>query len=336
MSKKANLSLIGGFVLGAIILAVAGVMVFGSGKFLEKKEHFVLFFQGSSLKGLTVGAPVMFRGVRVGEVTDITVLLNPATLAFKIPVFITLKSERFKPIGKWTRLESLAERKRWIDLMIDKGLRAQLQLQSLVTGQLFINLDLRPDTPVRLEGLKELRVSKDYLEIPTIPSLTEEIGQTLENLPIKEMVQDIQQAANGVNRLVNSPELADGIRGFRDTSVAAQKLLTNLDQQVSPLVASLEETMADLRRLLQAIDRRIEPASADLKSLARSAEATLQKANETLTTVKQVTAEGALLRPEISKLQEISRAARSVRILADYLERHPDALLRGKTRTGGE
>ena len=138
MSKKANTRLIGGFVVGAIVLTVAGVLLFGSGKFFSHQKKFVLFFQ-DDVKGLNIGAPVDFKGVNVGSVTDIKIILNRKDLSLGIPVFIEIDPTKISYGGSEGDMMKMIETKlkgkeKFIEVLIDRGLRAQLAMESLVTG----------------------------------------------------------------------------------------------------------------------------------------------------------------------------------------------------------
>jgi len=254
MSKKASKTLIGGFVVGAVVLAVTGVLVFGSGKFLSKTEHYVMYFEGS-VKGLNIGSPVMFRGVKIGTVTDIVLRSNAEESTIEIPVFIEIEPDRFQRVGKKRRKLGIHEDTKYL---VEAGLRAQLQMQSMVTGQLMIQLDFHPDRPARLIG-SDIK----YAEIPTIKTGLQALTKTLENLPIEEMMNKMGKGMENVN-----------------------------------------ETLEDIQRLVENLDRTL--------------------------------AENAELPYYFTKaMEELSAAARSVRVLADYLEQHPDALLRGKGLPGG-
>ena len=152
MSKPANKTMIGAFVVGAVVLAVAAIVLFGSGKFFQKTEPWLTFFHGS-VKGLNVGSPVVFRGVQIGQVTDIIVGFDASKLEVLIPVFFEVDPEKFKDIGSPAETEELEMHK----ALIDRGMRTQLQIQSLVTGQLLINVDFYPDTPANLIGIDRFR-----------------------------------------------------------------------------------------------------------------------------------------------------------------------------------
>ena len=193
MSKQASKTLIGAFVLGALVLVVAGVVVFGSGTFFRKVYKNVMFFEGS-VKGLQIGAPVVFRGVQIGHVTDIVLKVNAKNLTAFVPVYTEIYPQKIMPIG-----ENLSYDSRYLQTLIEKGLRAQLQLQSFVTGQLMVNLDFYPNTPIRLVG-HERNIMRSRKSLPSLELLT----KRFEDLPLKEIADRLNETLAGVNRLVNS------------------------------------------------------------------------------------------------------------------------------------
>src|SRR5918996_2456565 len=174
MSKQASPTLIGAFVIGAIALVVAGLLVFGSGTFFADRLTWVTYFPGS-VKGLRVGAPVNFRGVRIGEVTRIQVLYDEEDSSMLIPVVMEVLPEQVTVIDRGDGQRS--ERANIEDL-IDRGLRAQLQTDSLVTGLLSVDLDFYPNMPVELVRIDDPKLS-GYPEVPAIPSRMDELEQSL-------------------------------------------------------------------------------------------------------------------------------------------------------------
>ncbi|MGD9279964.1 MAG: MlaD family protein [Desulfobacterales bacterium] len=341
MSKPANKTMIGAFVVGAVVLAVAAVVLFGSGKFFRKTELWLTFFQGS-VKGLNVGSPVVFRGVQIGEVTDIIVGFDPTKLEVLIPVFFEVDPKKFQDIG--TRVEtSDADMHK---ALISRGMRAQLQMQSLVTGQLLINVDFYPDTPANLIGMERFKNKMEFRqwwEIPSVPTPLQELEKALSELNIREITEDVRKAMNGIAKLASSPELHEGIIVMKDTLVDVQKLARNLDSKLEPLTTSIDQTLTetragigDARKLIANIDKKTTPLVSKIQNATESAQIALDQANQTLKSLEQIAEEGTQLRYEVSAtLREISAASRSVRVLADFVEQHPDALLRGRvTRTG--
>ena len=154
MSKEVNKIAIGGVVVGAIGLAVLSLLVFGSGRFFQKKSMQVMFFQGS-VKGLNVGAPVKFRGVDIGMVKDIQLTINPQDLEFYVPVYVEIFKNRISILGGESQGKKFDDEEGVDTLVTEMGLRAQLQMQSFVTGQLFINYDFYPETPIKKVGLEK-------------------------------------------------------------------------------------------------------------------------------------------------------------------------------------
>lgn len=351
MSQKSNPTTIGAFIVGAVVLIVAAIMIFGSGHFFRETKKYVLFFEGS-VNGLTVGSPVAFRGVKIGSVTDIKVFLDEKDLSLKIPVFIEIDPSRIQEVNSPKTAEELGTRK-LIDILVDRGLRAQLAMQSLVTGQLYVNLDFYPKRPPRL-----VKMATQYPELPTIPSPIEEISRTIETLPLDDLANKFLKALEGIENVVNSPELKNTMKSMEETveeakntlkSISAEvkpvsknmeetladarKLLQNVNRQVGPLTSSIEKTIKDTRGIVQNIDKRIDPLLGTIQQTFTATRAALKQVNATLEGIQGATGEGSSLHYQVTKtLQELSAAARSVRILTDYLERHPEALLRGKGR----
>jgi paraquat-inducible protein B len=339
MSKPANKTMIGAFVVVAVALAVAAIVLFGSGKFFRKTEPWLTFFQGS-VKGLNVGSPVVFRGVQIGQVTDIIVGFDPTKLEVLIPVLLEIDPEKFKDIGPREERSDLSMH----EALISRGLRAQLQIQSLVTGQLLINFDFYPDTPAKLMGMdrfKDKMKFEDRWEIPSVPTPLQELEKALSELNIKEITEDIKKAMNGIAKLASSPDVHEGIGILKNTLLAVQKLARNLDSKIEPLATGIDQTLVearagigDARKLMNeqgpALVSKIEKA-------AESATTALVQANTTLKTIENLSEEGTALRYEVSAaLTDIAAASRSVRVLADFIEQHPDAILRGRAKeTGG-
>lgn len=302
MSQRASPTLIGGFVLGAAALVVVGLLVFGSGKLFTEKVTWVAYFD-ESVGGLTVGAPVTFRGVKVGQVSSVRVRLDSRDLSIRIPVFLEIWPDRVTATGDGEGISGIGPE------LIERGLRAQLQLQSFVTGQLAIQLDFHEGTTPRFEG-----TDLGYPEMPTIPSSMRELAETIQSLSLEELVRDAQETLQGINRVVNSPELSGALEGLNETVGELQSLIRNVDERVGPISASLERALDQTRQTLA------------------EAEETLAGAREALA----IGAEDSPVRYELLEvLRELAAAARSVRVLADYLERNPDSLLRGRAPAGG-
>lgn len=306
MGSKANPTVIGAFVVGAVALIVVGVLLFGGGKFFQEKAPFVIFFD-SSVQGLNVGAPVVFRGVQVGQVAKVEALYDPKKTTIHVKVIVELVpgsvrvAEGVKRVKRGSPQEAL-------ELLVQQGLRASLQMQGFVTGLLLVSLDFYPDTPIKRLGL-----DPTYPELPTVPT---EVERLLDNvrqavaelgkLPLEALLSEVLGMLKRVNTLLEVPELKQALMSLNDLVTAAQQLLKDIDGQVAPLASSAKETLTTAR-------------------------GTLGQAQKSLSTLTDA-ATPALKQGEEHTLKAIEEAARSIRILADSLQRNPESLLRGKGR----
>jgi paraquat-inducible protein B len=317
MSKQASKTLIGAFVVGALTLVVIGVLLFGSGQFFSESKTYVLFF-GGTVKGLNVGAPVSFRGVKFGQVSAIKARFNPRDYAMIIAVYIKTTPGWLTSMGEEKPLNKILpnfEREKILqELVAKKGLRAQLQLQSLVTGLLEIEFDFYPNTPIALLGLEP-----NVPELPTIPSDMEKLQATVsnaiakfENFPIAEFTKRLMEISTGLSRFINSPQLEETVRSLNETLKTVQSFVSNLNNQVNPMSANIQES-------------------------AKAAKGALEQAQKTLENAQKIMSENSALRFQILQtMEEVSSTARSLRVLTDYLEQHPEAVIRGKGKEEGE
>ena len=347
MSKQASPTLIGGFFLGAVALIVAGILIFGSGKFLTNANPFVLYFDGD-VNGLQVGAPVRLKGVQVGSVTGIKATFKAEDVQIRVPVFIELIQ------GSVEQISGAGEYKispqEGIPTLIENGVRAQLQMQSMVTGLLFIQFDFYPDAPAA-----QVRLDPDtgLPELPTVPTTFQEVSQTvraaletLGKMPVEELFQKLLATVEGIERLVNSPAVTQTIRTLDATLSNVQQLVHDLDTQLVPLSADLKAVLADIRQVvkdeltgtltdvrqvLRDDQNRVVSLATDFQATTAAARGTLAQMQAVLATLDEAVAPGTPLRYELSNtLKELSAAARSIRILVQLLEQQPDTVLRGK------
>jgi len=333
-SKRATPQLIGGFVIGAVALAFAGVMFFGSGGLFAEKETYVLYFDGS-VKGLNVGAPVMFRGVKIGTVTDISVYVNPKDFTFRIPVLIEVETKRIESSGaEPTPIKFLDKLNQddSLNLLIEKGLRAQLQMQSIVTGQLFVQLDMLPAEPVRLSGYPS-----EFKELPTITSGLQELSETFEKLPLEDVAQKMLNTLEGLEELVHSPELATSLYHLDKTMNNLNHLTATLNQTLPKMINRTDSAMTSVKLAADNFEQEVIPLAKDVKAAVAALQETLEQVDRTTASLDRTIAEDSPLRYRIDKaLDDFSKAARSVRTLTDELERHPESMLLGKRRGGEE
>jgi paraquat-inducible protein B len=257
-----------------------------------EKFHYILHFQGS-IRGLTVGAPVEFRGIKIGQVVDIKAEFDQETLTPRITVLIETEPQRWKTLG-----DTDVDHKTEIDTMVAKGLRAQLKTGSMLTGQLYVDVDIHPDAPKA-----EVKYGGKFPEIPTIPAPLQiitarvnEILSKLETVPIEQIGKDLGNTIQNVKNLSESKELLGAVQALNATLQETRQLVQNLDSNVAPAISS-----------------------------------TLDQAQKTLVSVEGTLGQDSPLQHEMRMaIKELGEAARAVRILTDYLERHPEALIYGK------
>jgi paraquat-inducible protein B len=277
---------------------------------LEQEERFtkaITFtarFDGS-VRGLEAGAPVEYRGIRIGTVRDLRMHADLDAGPPAIVVIFDLEPERIHGIGQGA---STGDPYGAMAKMVDNGLRAQLEQGSLITGSLYIGLDFHEDVePAKLiEG-------GAYPEMPTLPTELEQITrsindvlQTIADLPLAEMVDDMRDTVQSVNSLVNSP-------------------------QIERTLANLDSSLAEVSQLVAKVDRDIAPLMAGIQDASQAAEAALLQAETTMKSADSLIREDSVAHHNLTiMLKELAEAARSIRVLTDYLEQHPEALLQGK------
>jgi paraquat-inducible protein B len=361
MARRSNPAVIGAFVVGALVLAVVGLVVFGGGRFLRVTKPVVAYFEGS-VKGVAIGAPVTFQGAKVGAVTDVRVIVDTKNVRITTPVFFEIDASRLREVSgqKITFAKDAASFK----VLVERGLRATLETQSFVTGQVGVALDFHPDTPVRLTGL-----SPDLTEMPTVPSDFQKLADTLQKLPVAEIMSSAKETLDSVRTLVQSPQVAETLRSLHatvkrseETLAAAEKLARNVDSQVAPMAAEVTATARSARSALAQAERtinqvgksadsalgqaqgtlaRLEPAVEvtlkDFQTLARGLDERVAKLSvsldRALAGADDVLADGSPVRSSlVTALDELAEAASSIRTLANYLERNPNSLVFGKAR----
>jgi paraquat-inducible protein B len=275
--------------------------------------------------GLQKGSAVTFRGVRVGEVIDVSAFQtglpdNP----IQIEVICEFYGDVIEvPEGVENPYEGL-DQSEATALLIEQGIRARMMSASLLTGQKYIELDFLPDEPARLAGL-----SRRYPEIPTTPTALEKLSERIEDLmnklaevPLDQVVENVQKAIEAARRIFESPQIeatldearraAESIEKTLDeartTLRSAREMIENLDKETEGLGDSVQETLAELRERLARTEETFE-----------ALESTLRGTDDA--------------RMDISTtLVELQRALESFRNLAEYIQTHPEALLQGKEK----
>ncbi len=352
MNKKMSPTAVGAFVVGAMVLTVIGVVTFGSGRFFRESYEFVLFFD-SSVNGLKIGAPVKVKGVEIGTVNNILLVLKEEPVpgvpmeAMRevsapekpmIPVIIEIDPEKLTSRGgSEGALKDPAE----FDELIQQGLRGRLATESLVTGLLYIEIDFHPYSPINMMSTPV----SEYREIPTLPTTLQEVQSqfmdvmdTLHKTKLDVLVNTTTETVLSIKRLVDSPEVMKAIRSLNTALTSFDKLARDVNAHVDPLAKDLKEavkgaqdTLGGIQELVRNVDNKVEPLVSSLDDTSKAIHAAMVQGKKTLATADGLIAEDSPLYHDLTNaLTELSRAARSVRVLADYLERNPNAILTGK------
>lgn len=323
MSIRANPTAIGLFMIGAVVLAVAGTAVLGSTAWFDKQTKFVSLF-AESVNGLENGAPVKFQGVPIGAVTALGIQINERDKTFQVPIEYEIDLTRLTTLtGTYVNLADKAVLRR----QIAAGLRAGLVMESIVTGQLYIELSYKPDAePPELEP----RVTA-YPEIPTTTSLMAALGTGAGSLvedmmkvlfQVNEMLRDVNMpeinrsvvaSAKAVETLMESPEITAALKQVpgmtaqvNKTLAAVEAMSTQAGAAVGPLTVSVENTTVEMANTLKELRRILEE------------------------TQGMLSADSGLGHGLQEALVSLGQAADALRALATALEQNPDMLLRGK------
>ena len=351
MKKEVNKTLIGAFIVGAMGLMVAVVLALGGSSLFERPQQYVLYFSGS-VKGLGIGAPVQLKGVTLGKVTGINLVYDLKNESFLNRVAFEITEGSIKIAGDRQKVKIFRHQyttEETIDKMVKDGLRAKLKIQSIVTGQLLVAFDFYPDTPIHLVGIEDA-----LHELPTLPSDLEALEKTLDEIDIAGVVDSIKNAAAGIDGLINSDALQNlaananqTLSGYRQlaarleteataTLADARRLINTAEGEIPTMAQGISGTADDLRKTITHLDQRIQPTLATVEAAAASAGDAFQQAQTLLTNLAYLSGEDSVLVYQIDEtLADTRKAARALAFLAEYLNRHPEALLQGKKVDGG-
>ncbi len=322
MSARTHPRAVGVFVLGAIALVLAAIVLLSSGNWFEPKSLFTVFFPGS-VRGLNKGAPVTFRGVKIGEVKDVTAFLTGRDdPLIQIEVVIEIRTNVVEAPEGVARPFSGSSSEELARALIGRGVRARMLSQSLLTGQKYIDLDFLPGEPARLAGLQRL-----YPELPTTPTAMEKLGDQAETffaklaeLPLDQMLEDLHGALQSLREVLSSPDLEGAVAGAHRAT-----------RTLEPTLAEVRAAFNEARGLIRELDGRVKGIGGDTETTLREMRETLDLAQKTLESLEGTLsgADEARIRAA-ETLEELSRAMKAIRNLVDYIQTHPEAVVQGK------
>ncbi len=328
MTERGTKTLIGGFVLAGIGLLIAGVILIGSGNLFSKNVSFALFFD-SSLRGLIPGAPVYFKGVPVGKVTSIQINTGGSSLVISTPVIIEMESSLIAHMGDGPdgKSQDVLGDAAYLDELIRRGLRARLGMQSFVTGQLSVDLDMIPTAepvdPASLPNFRGLR------QIPTVPSSLDAMIDVISRIPLVEIGQDVKKAVGVLSEQISRVDLPAFMTALRATvnDVRAEVAhWSQIREELSVALASFSSAARAVGDHADTTFRRADAAMASISALAEASGAAVDN-------IGKLTQEDSATMLEFNEtMRALREAALAVSDLATVLELRPESLIFGRNR----
>ena len=324
MSARTHPRLVGFFVLGAIALVLGAVLLLSGRDWMERRERFSVYFPGS-LRGLNRGAAVTFRGIKVGEVAEVTALATgQASPPIQIEVVIELVGNVIEaPAGLAPPFAGLSGPALARELTA-RGFRGRLMSQSLLTGQKYIDFETLPGEPARISGIRPR-----YPELPTTPTAMEKLGDKAEDfmnklaeLPLDQMLENFRKTLESARKLLDSPDLHGTLAGARRAT-----------EKVPPALEDVRAAVADARRLMDTLGGETRSTAVEARETIRAAREALDRVDRTMGTLEttlQGTDEARVRAAQT--MEEIDRTLKALRNLVDYIQTHPEAVVLGKPK----
>ena len=325
-------AVVGAFILGALALVVAGILFFGGMRLFTPTSRVVVFFS-EPVAGLDVGAPVTFHGVHIGSVQSVSVRFNADTMSAQIPVYLQIQPSKLTVEGKkfegraGVTSKTLPSAGDYEDL-IRAGLRAQLSLQSFVTGQLRVDLDFQPDTPARLIG-----AVTDVPEIPAVSSQLSHLWTEIATLPLRELADSARQAFASVARLSDHLDATiDPVaQSARHAADSATQTFQTTDKFVGQLQVEASVALHDLHELLVDARRQVNARGGELGHTLEAADRAIGQAETLLASLNGLMEPRSPFRDDLeAAMRDLAAAVSSLRGFAGTVERNPNALLMGR------
>jgi paraquat-inducible protein B len=331
MSKPVNPFTLGAFLVGSVALLVAAILIFAGGQIFRQKTQFVIFFD-STLNGLNIGAPVKLQGVQVGTVKEIALMLDPGAGRISKPVVVEINPELMRD-SEGERFQAVLtpyQRQKNAQMLIDAGLKARLETQSLLTGLLYVEFNFYRGDPVKLTGLNY----KDLPELPSVPTTVDEIRNTadeimtrIRELPLEQMVQDLAETLREIRNVMESGDLKNSLASLSRTLEETEKVTATLNESMKPLLLNANGALSETRMTMQAFRREVRVVlAAATKSLTAATQA-LEATQHAINAVETFASPDSLLGEALIEMRD---ASRSLKDLTDTLERRPDAIIFGK------
>jgi paraquat-inducible protein B len=329
VSARTHPRLVGAFVLGATFLVLGAVLLLSSGDWFKQRGRFSMYFPGATLRGLNKGAPVTFRGIKVGEVAEVAALATgQPDHAIQIEVVVEIQGEVVQaPPGIARPFVGLAG-EAFAKELTTRGFRGRLMSQSLLTGQKYIDFEILPGEPPRFSG-----IHPRYPELPTTPTALEKLGDKAEDfmnklaeLPLDQMLENLRRVVESARSLLESPDLHGALAGARRTT-----------EKLPAAIEDVRSAVADARKLMDTLGGETRTTAADAREAIRSAREALDRVDRTMQSLES-TLQGtdeARLRAS-GTMAELDRTLKALRNLVDYIQTHPESVVLGKPKEEGK
>lgn len=317
MSEKPHTVAIGAFVIGAILIAITIVIfALGSG-FGQYREKTVMVFDGS-VKGLVIGAPVTLRGVQIGQVTKLELMLDSDSIELIMVVEAEISENNIRRLGN--NPEDVT------DQLIARGLRAQLKTQSLLTGLLYIQLDFHPDKPPIFVDLQT-----EHLQIPTIPTDLELLAQRLEELDLAKLAEKVEGTINGLNSFLTNKDFQALPASLQSTLVSLTQLSEELRTQVATTGPKVDTILDDATKTVAGANKELPKFSALAQKNLEVLDKAIKGFEQTIANINSMVEPGSATTYRLNKaLKDLGMAGEAIKQLANTINEQPESLLRGK------
>ncbi len=331
--------MIGIFVVLSIILFMTAVVIFGSAKFFAKENLVITYFEGS-LQGLSVGAPVTYRGVTVGQVKEIKIHIQAngkQSQELIIPVLIALSAGDTLIVNSSGAGDETNNVNDFLKSMCDQGLRAKLKLQSMVTGKRYVDLAFYENSTAVFRDQ-----AGKYFEIPTLPSEMQQLSRLMENINLEEMYNKAFNALSSLDKLttglvetLNEPKTQQLVDNLSTAAASLNSILSQFDADVSPILKKVNNGLdrfnilaSHADQMVTSLDTQIKPFVSDMAVTLTHLDTTLQQAEKTMQP------NSPLYYRVTETMHQLEKTARSIERLSEFIYRNPDTLLFGLRNKG--
>lgn len=332
MSKKANSTLIGLFTLVGFLIVGAALVMLGAGKLFEETHKVLLYFD-KSVNGLQVGSDVRFGGVHIGNVSSINVLIDTKENRKIIPVVVELTEKELTNIAGGSAGALDFSSKEGVEQAVRQGLRAGMKQQSLVTGQLYVEFDMKPE----VDGfVYDAAGREEYPVVPTTPTeidalisgITEGL-QKISEMELGSLIGEVRDVLKSTEQKISQLDLKEMNENLTEITRDVKDFTS--DERLATALKNLTETLKEIRELSEKANKNLDPVLADIRGAAENTKKSLEKINAAAEELSKVADPRSPLLLEFQNLlHDTEKASRQLQELGNDLKRNPSSLLRGK------